>query len=81
MGRGSIQVNARIGGCPDPGSEKRHSIAYVRPQANLRSLAFADWHPISRDPRPALLSGQQLHGRAEDVRRQKYSPISHGITY
>jgi hypothetical protein len=47
----------------------------------LRSLAIADWHPISRDPRPALLSGQQLHGRAEDVRRQKYSPISHGITY
>ena len=41
MGRGSIQVNARIGGCPDPGSEKRHSIAYVRPQANLPSLAFA----------------------------------------
>ena len=30
-----------IVGCPDPGSEKRHSIAYVRPQAILPSLAFA----------------------------------------
>ena len=44
-----------------------------------RRWRLQDWHPISRDPRPALLSGQQLHGRAEDVRRQKYSPISHGI--
>src|ERR1700723_1678510 len=30
-----------IVGCPDPGSEKRHLIAYVRPQAILPSLAFA----------------------------------------
>ena len=48
---------------------------------SCRRWRLQDWHPISRDPRPALLSGQKLHGRAEDVRRQKYSPISYGITY
>ena len=34
---------------------------------SCRRWRLQDWHPISRDPRPALLSGQQLHGRAEDV--------------
>src|SRR5580692_3536894 len=63
-------------GCPDPGSEKRQSIAYVRPQAILPTLAFAGLASDLPDPRPGLLSGQQLHGRAENV----LSTVSPGST-
>ena len=55
--------NRGRGGCP----EARH----------LRGLKLQDWHPIFRDPRPALLSGQTAAWPSRRRRRQKDSRRSH----
>ena len=59
-----------------------HSIASARPQASWRGGRLRDWHSISRDRRPALLSGQTAASQSEDVDTKKdFPPILYGITY